>query len=397
MSFDYDVAVVGGGPVGSTIARDLSAMGLSVCIVEKKKRVGFPLQCAGIISSHIFDLNDLPSHLILNSVRGAFLHSQNHILRVEKPDDVAFIIDRIGYDEFLFQSAVENGADVINQKAVDYDIERGTVFLNNSQKITSRIIIGCDGYSSGLSQNMGNTQSHFAASQMLVEISQKEIQNFRKSDADCGSFVDTYLFEEILPGFLWIIPLGDDLYRVGLFSNQTHKQQDRFLNDFLKKHFEFEIRQKYKGFIPIYNEKSTIAKSRAILIGDAASQVKPTSGGGLLMAFDACEIACRCVADALRCDDLNKLTDYQKEFDRKYQREFSYQFKVQKTLNSLSDDDLDYLFFKLRENDGEFLISEYGDMDEQSVLVKEFIKRGLIFKIIPSFLFKKVGKIFGFR
>ena len=63
----------------------------------------------------------------------------------------------------------------------------------------------------------------------------------------------------------------------------------------------------------------------------------------------------------------------------------------------LSNDDLDYLFLKLKENDCENLISSYGDMDNQSVLVKEFIKRGLIFKIIPTFLFKKVTKIFGFR
>ena len=28
---------------------------------------------------------------------------------------------------------------------------------------------------------------------------------------------------------------------------------------------------------------------------------------------------------------------------------------------------------------------------------KEFIKRGLIFKIVPTFLFKKVVNIFGFR
>jgi hypothetical protein len=91
------------------------------------------------------------------------------------------------------------------------------------------------------------------------------------------------------------------------------------------------------------------------------------------------------------------LKKYEHEFNKEYSKEFSYQFKVQNTLNLLSDDDLDYLFIKLKENDCEKLISKYGDMDEQSILVKEFIKRGLIFKIIPTFLFKKVINIFGFR
>ena len=44
----------------------------------------------------------------------------------------------------------------------------------------------------------------------------------------------------------------------------------------------------------------------------------------------------------------------------------------------------------------ENIISEYGDMDNQSKVVKEFIKRGLIFKITPKFLFKKIMNIFGF-
>ena len=91
------------------------------------------------------------------------------------------------------------------------------------------------------------------------------------------------------------------------------------------------------------------------------------------------------------------LKGYESEFRDKYLKEFSYQFKVQKALNILSDDDLDYLFLKLGENGCEKLISEYGDMDTQSKLVKEFIRRGLLFKVMPTFLFKKVTNIFGLR
>lgn len=75
----------------------------------------------------------------------------------------------------------------------------------------------------------------------------------------------------------------------------------------------------------------------------------------------------------------------------------NYQFKVQSTLNLLSDDDLDYIFKNLKEHNCEELISSYGDIDHQSKLVKESIKRRLIFKIIPSFFIKKVSKIFGLR
>lgn len=397
MNFDYDVAIIGGGPVGSTIAYYLSSKNLSVCIIEKKKQIGYPLQCAGILSYHIFSYNELPQDIILNEVNGAFLHTKNHILNVEKDESVAYIIDRVAYDEFLFNKSLNNGVDLINQKAIDFDLDEGAVYLHNNQKVKSKVIIGCDGYNSKLSDTMGNVQSNFNATQILARISDENMKSFRKSNMDCLNFVDTYLFEEVLPGFLWIIPINDNLYRIGLFSNDSHKKQREFLSGFLNDNFEFEIREKYKGFIPIFNQDNAMVKSRAILIGDAAAHVKPTSGGGLLIGFDACKMASECVFKAISNNDLSILNEYQKEFNNKYLKEFSYQFKVQKTLNLLSNDDLDYLFQKLKENDGEYLISKYGDMDTQSTLVKEFIKRGLIFKIIPKFLFKKIVNIFGFR
>ena len=397
MSLDSEVVIIGSGPVGSTIAYYLSQKNLDVTLVDKKNQIGYPLQCAGILSKHIFDYNELPDNLILNTVKGAFLHTQNHILKVEKQENAAYIIDRIAYDEHLFKRAIENGVKFINEKAIDYDIENGITYLSHGTQINSKVIIGCEGYNSGLSQKMGNTQSNFNASQMLVEISDENIQSFRDSIASIDEYVDTYLTNDILPGFLWVIPLGNNQFRVGLFSNHTHKQQNDMLNDFLNQNFEYEIIEKYKGFIPIFNEKNLLVKGHAVLIGDAAGQVKPTSGGGLLIGFDACEMASRHVANAVENDDINLLRDYQKEFHKKYHKEFSYPFKVQRTLGLLSDEDLDYFFMKLRQNDCERIISEYGDMDKQSTLVKEFIKRGLIFKIMPTFLFKKIINIFGFR
>ena len=392
---NFDVSIVGGGPVGSTIAYYLSKRGLSVCIIEKKKEIGYPLQCAGILSGSIFDLNQLPDEFILNRVKGAFIHSENHILNVEKDYDAAYIIDRVAYDKFLSNRAIENGVKLINQKAVDFDIENSIIYLSNNQEIQSKVIIGCDGYNSSLSKYMGNGLSTFNASQFLVKIDDESISSYRNSDKDPSKYVDTCIIEDILPGFLWIIPVNDGLYRIGLFSKDSHKEQDIILEGFLKEHFEHEIVEKYKGFIPIFNEKNKLVKDRAILIGDSASQIKPTSGGGLLIAFDACKMACRYICEAVESDSYEILNGYEEEFLNKYSREFNNQFKVQKSFNLLTADDFDYLLLKLKENDCEKIISEFGDMDEQSVLVKEFIKRGLIFKVVPTFLFKKIGKIFG--
>ena len=131
MNFDSEVAIIGSGPVGSTIAYYLSQNGIDVTLIDKKKQIGYPLQCAGILSKHIFEYNDLPENLVLNTVKGAFLHTKNHILNVKKQENVAYIIDRVAYDEFLFKRAIENGAKFLNKKAIYYDIENGITYFSD--------------------------------------------------------------------------------------------------------------------------------------------------------------------------------------------------------------------------------------------------------------------------
>ena len=50
MSFDYDVTIIGAGPIGSTLAYELAKEDINVCLIDKKKVIGLPLQCAGIIN-----------------------------------------------------------------------------------------------------------------------------------------------------------------------------------------------------------------------------------------------------------------------------------------------------------------------------------------------------------
>ena len=394
MNYDFDVVIIGAGPVGSTIAFYLVQNDLNVAMVEKKTEIGYPLQCAGILSKHIFEYNELPDEIILNTVKGAFLHSKNHILDIITDENAAYVIDRVNYDQFLSRRAIQNGVKLISKKAIDVDIEKGITYLSDERSIISKVIVGCDGFKSVVSKNIGNYQQNFKASQMLVSINDEDMNNFRKSNRKTDDYVDMYLYENAIPGFLWMIPLQNNNYRVGLFSNDSHRQQNTIITDFLNENFEYKIIEKYKGLIPIFNNKNRLVKNRAILIGDAASQIKPTTGGGLLIAFDNCKIANKYITDAVKKDNINLLEGYQKEFNKKYLKELNYQSKIQKTFKLLNDDDLDYLFEKAKQNDCENIISEYGDMDNQSEVVKEMKKRGLMFKIMPKFIYKKIVNIF---
>ncbi len=395
MSFDYDVAIVGGGPIGSTLAYKIAKEGYKVAILDKKKEIGIPLQCAGIVSKKLMDVNEIPDNLILNSVKGAYLHSSNNTLKVEKNHTEAFIIDRIAYDKFLAERAVNNGVKFFNQYKVTYiDSDNGIIRCQNNMEVSAKIIVGADGSKSFVSSLINEKFNYFNASQYLVEINTSSRDNMINTNA--VKFVDLFAISKILPGFLWCIPTSDSSFRVGLFSNNSYKDQKEILNSFLANDERFKessIIEKYHGKIPIFDKNKKIIKDRILLIGDAASQLKPTTGGGLIIGFDTTNLAKDAIIKSLDNDNINFLKDYEQNFKKKYAKELNYQIRVQKTLENLSDNDLDFMFTKLKEKNAEEIISKYGDMDKQSILVKEFIKRGLIFSIIPKVFFRKLISI----
>lgn len=399
MDFDYDVTIIGAGPIGSTLAYELAKSNIKVCLIDKKKVIGLPLQCAGIVNKRILNYNHIPNELILNKVKGAHLHSKNHSLTVSKDDYQAYIIDRVAYDQFLYKRAIENGADsFLSSKVISIDDLEGKVtFQNDSNELTirSKVIVGADGPLSLVSSAIGNDFNHFCASQYLVKV----------DEIDEMPFVDLYVYGDLFPGFIWSIPAYENIFRIGLFSNHDYKEQSEILDNFLRddfKYADYELIEKYKGKIPIYKRENNLYKNRVLIIGDAASQVKPTTGGGLLIGFEAVQMAKKSIInylDSQGFDDddkeilQNSFRDYQKDFEKRFLNEFNIQFKVQETLSTLSDDDLDYFFLKLKEKDADKLISEYGDMDNQSILVKEFLKRGLIFSLLPAIHKKELAKI----
>lgn len=409
MIFDYDVAIVGAGPIGSTLAYKIAKEGYSVVILEKKKEIGIPLQCAGIVSKKLRDFNEIPDDLILNEAKGAYLHSANHTLKVEKDKTEALIIDRVAYDQFLVKRAIDEGVKLFTQyKVTDVDSKSGLIKCNNDKEIFAKVIVGADGSKSFVSSLFNDKFNYFNASQYLVETNNLGSYNNRNNNSndinnsDNNDFVDLFAISKILPGFLWCIPTSKNGYRVGLFSNNAYKDQKKVLDEFLANDKRFDscnILEKYSGKIPIFDKNKKLVDDRIILIGDAASQLKPTTGGGLIIGFDTCNIAKEAIVKFLNSDkkdNLDYLKEYEKKFKKKYSKELKYQIKVQQTIENLSDDDLDYMFTKLKEKNAEEIISKYGDMDKQSVLVKEFIKRGLIFSIIPKVFFRKLTKIWSF-
>ncbi len=382
----YDVLIVGAGPVGTTFARYMAEKGFEVGIIEKKTRVGVPLQCAGLLGKQIKEVNILPDELIINPFYGAYLHSpSNHVLKVAKDKPEAYVIDRVAYDQFLAERAVDAGAELfLKQNVRDLDPKNTGVLLTNGKKdYSGRIMVGADGSDSIVSRKLSRGSSdekQLQAAQLLVDFGRDLF------DMDC---VHLHAYSTISPGFIWVIPLTTSTARVGLFGNFDYHTLNDMLKRFLDSDQDFEgyrVIKKYTGRIPVYNNKKKIVKDNVLLLGDAASQVKPTTGGGLIIGFKCAQIAANAAEKALEKDDMGILREYNANYNKNFKNELKTQLMVQKIFSSLSDDDLDFMFRKLKEEGAEDIISKYGEMDDQSSLVKELFKRGILFKILPKIL-----------
>ena len=111
------------------------------------------------------------------------------------------------------------------------------------------------------------------------------------------------------------------------------------------------------------------------------------------MGFKCAKIAADITSKAIDNDDMGILTNYESEYQNKFKKELNMQLRVQNIFKTLSDDDLDYMFNKLKEKGAEKIISEYGDMDSQTPLIKELLKTDLLFTILPKILSRRITSL----
>ena len=380
---NHDIIVVGAGPIGSTYAYKMAKVGYDVALFDMKNRIGQPLQCAGLVSTNICDTKNLPEQVIINKVRGANLYSpEGTRIRVGKDKTVAYVLDRVMYDKYLFDRAVDAGATpYLGDRVLDVDIDNTTI-KTAERKYSSRLIAVASGPSCHTSKKMnpGLKEESFIGLQYTVKTEDQDLD-----------YVNLSIKKEILPGFLWEIPTSPFTKRVGLFTDGSYSEAEKLLDKQLES--TDEIIEKHRGLIPKFNPEKKIVKNNTILLGDSAGQVKPTTGGGLVSGFNCVEMASINSVKMLEENNNKYLLNYEKEYHNRYDDEFKAQKNVQNIIRDMTEDDFNYMFNQLKEYNVGNIISEQGDMDNQTPLLKELVKTGVIFKLVPKIGVRRLKNI----
>ncbi len=322
------IAVIGAGPIGCYLGYLLAKQNKEVSIYEEHPVIGKPMQCTGIVTQEFAKIIKPKKEFIINQLKKQRLFSKHQTAELPSKD---IVLDRTKLDKYLARKALKAGAKIhLNAKFLgmtkDFIVLAGK--QNKIIKIRPKLIIGSDGPFSEVAHanNIFNNRQFYTGLQARVK------GNFQK-----GTY-ETY-FGSICPGFFaWLVPESEKTARIGLASRKnTAMLFQRFLK--AKNIKNRQIIDRQAGLIPIFNKNIKIRDKNVFLVGDAAAQLKATTGGGLVPGLKAAEILADCI--------INK-KNYEKEI-RKLNRQLQAHLIIRRALDKFKDNDWDSLIKSIKD------------------------------------------------
>jgi flavin-dependent dehydrogenase len=144
------------------------------------------------------------------------------------------------------------------------------------------------------------------------------------------------------------------------------------------------------GIIP-YGMMNKSAFDNILLLGDAAGQVKATTGGGIIMLLTAAKYAALCIKNCIERNKFSKKiikNQYEKPCKAKIGKQLKVHYLIRTFFENFTNEDYDILFQIVKTNQIEEIVSLYGDMDFPRDMVLQLLKNSLFLKFIIR-IFKK--------
>jgi digeranylgeranylglycerophospholipid reductase len=349
-----DVIVVGGGPCGSFSALNLAKLGVNVTVFEEHGEIGVPSHCPGHMSIkglNRLGLFPLPAGIVENFFYGAVFHSSlDKEIRVRFPSPVTCVVNRILFDKHIARQAEKAGAHFfLGSRVVSLNVENSFVKgvtvkrKDEVRKFTAKIVVDAEGVSSRLLRQTGLSALNRSK---LVSGVEAEVENVK--DMELG-MVEVFLGNDYAPKFYaWLIPLGDGKAKIGLGANKGNPKE--LLQLFMHKHPAASRKLQDAKILQIAFHPITLGgqilktcSNGFLAVGDVASQVKPTTGGGVILGLTCAQLAAETVNEALRRDDFSShfLSKYQKQYTKTLGFNVNVMLMMRKLLDNLSDKQVD--------------------------------------------------------
>jgi len=320
------ISIIGGGPVGSYTAC-LLAKNKDVHVFEEHDTIGLPVQCTGLITKALNDLIKIRKSFLVNRISRARIFSPDGNFIDVGFKDKNFVIDRRKFDKYIAEMAEDRGVKFhLNHNFTGFK-RSGSSFklkFKGKKDFVSEKLIGADGPMSGVAKSAGI----FGKRRFIIGLQARVSSEFDKD------LIGFYLDKR---GFGWITPESEKVARVGVVS---YDNPNVYFKDFLKKLGRCKVREYNSGIIPVYNPNVVSQKKNLFLVGDAATQVKATTFGGLVPGLICAEELSKAIL---------KNKNYSKLWKKRIGRDLWLSLLIRKRLDRFSNEkynDLVRLFKK---------------------------------------------------
>ncbi len=385
---EYDVVVVGAGPVGGYLSRALSSRGVSVLLLEEHLEIGRPFQCAGLVTPEAMEKVSL-EHSILSSVYGARIHSPTGTCVVIGTQDRirTHIVCRKLFDEGCVSQAVKSGSDLwLDSKPITAKVTGSGVDLKISRagvetSVSCKLLCGADGAHSWVRRTfkMGRPK------EMMVGF-QAEVKGYRGTEGR----LDMYTGEEVAPGlFAWVIPSGSS-HRIGVWARPSElngrsceQLYEALIDSPIWKERFADCKEvaRYCGPVPCGVVHRPV-KERVALFGDAAGLCKPTTGGGIGPGFEQVDLMIDGLVKAISSDSLGEsnLKKLAKPLKRMAKDQMRAKILRDLYLTDADDAKLEKTFTTFAKPEVVEIINEHGEIERPVALGIKMLKEVPEFK-----------------
>jgi digeranylgeranylglycerophospholipid reductase len=217
------------------------------------------------------------------------------------------------------------------------------VLLKSRERLKSGVVVDAEGCASTLLKQVGlkTFDRSLAVSAVNGEI----------DHADCleDDTVEVYLGQKFALGlYAWMIPKRDGSAKIGLATRTGNAKEH--LKLFLRNHPTTSRKIRFSDvhnlsyhLIPLGGPIRKTYHNGFLAVGDVASQVKPTTGGGVVMGLTCARIAGETAAQAVQQRDFSGtfLSSYQKRWKQAIGFDMNAMRQIRLMLNRLSDRKLD--------------------------------------------------------
>ena len=370
-----DVVVVGGGPAGSCCARELALRGFHTLLLEEHETVASKVLCTGIIGINAFEEFPLPWESVVGTLgRMKAVSRYGTELAYTPAQPIAYIVDKGAFNSAMAAQASAAGAMLhtstrAHNLAIDADGVHLRALVGGEQplQVHAQLVVLACGVHYHLTKALG-----LGMPCEFLQGAQAEIPQ------TLTEWTEVHLNKTFSrEAFAWLVPLQNGSTRVGLMCARNAREAlQRFLDAVAPQWQDWEDMQIATKPIAQAPLRQSYAE-RVLVIGEAAGQVKATTGGGIYYGLLAARLAADTISHAFAtgCFAARTLQGYERAWRSLLADELALGLSFRKLYGWIGDRQMDGILHYIARNGLKDLIRRKANFDWHRDLIVELRQR----------------------